>query len=189
MAGAAQERKAQRKSLEATYVKPSACFGTAVLRTKNIVPGKIIPQPPTVSPVRQIYLISRHCLWGCNFCFLSSHSYLLSHAWPERNKVQVRTWGQIWAWLEWLVGKKKGEAFCFAFAKALAPFWLCQSLLMALQQPHRAGRRGVPSPKQIGMQPCCWFKCASTSWAHCSEMQPADTSLHSCLNKVSLQIL
>lgn len=58
VAGAAQERKAQHKSMEATYVKPSACFGTAVLRTKNIVPGKIIPETPTVSLFWQIYLIS-----------------------------------------------------------------------------------------------------------------------------------
>lgn len=85
-AGAARERKAQRESMEATYIKPSACFGTAGLRTKNIVLGKIIPEPPTVSLFQQICLISWWCLCGHNFCFLSSHS-----AWPETN--QLKTWG------------------------------------------------------------------------------------------------
>lgn len=93
VAGAAQERKAQHESMEATYVRPSVCFGTVVLRTKNIVPGKIIPEMPSVSIFQQIYLISWWCLCGHNFCFSSSHSGLLSHAWPERSKVQVRTWG------------------------------------------------------------------------------------------------
>lgn len=93
VARAARERKPQYKSMEATYVKPSACFGTAVLRTRNIVLGKVIPEPPTVSLFQQIYLISWWCLCGHNFCFLSSHSYLLSHVWPERNKVQVRARG------------------------------------------------------------------------------------------------
>lgn len=55
MAAATQGKKAQCESMETAYIKPSACSGTAVLRTKNIVLGKKLFQNRPQFPVSNIF--------------------------------------------------------------------------------------------------------------------------------------
>lgn len=123
MARASLERKPSTKAW-----RPRRCWAKCVLLhswpDKNILPGKIIPEPATVCLFHQIHLISQQCLWGRSSFFPSSHSiYCHMHVLKETKKC-IPKWkdgdkfGDCWSdyW------RKKAETLFFFFLKLWLAF-------------------------------------------------------------------